>query len=409
MNVYKLGLGSAALALAAASATADTVRVTVAEYSSLTGPYFEEAAAAFEAANPEHDIQIEVVPWDVMLQKLTTDISAGANADLSIIGTRWLVDFVAEGIAAPLDGYMSDEFSDRFIEVFLTPSVFDGQTYGLPIAASARAMFYNTELFEQAGLDGPPDTWEELKEAAAAIDALGDDIAGFGMQGAQIETDVYFYYAFWAYGGELVEADGTSGLDTPAGYQAAALYREMLESGVTQDGVTSMTREDVQNLFKEGRVGMMITAPFLASQIRNEVPDLGFGVAAIPAGPDGDRGTYGVTDSIIMFENSRVKDTAWEFLDFIFTTEWRARFTGGEGFLPVQTAVAEMPEFADDPVLAEFAALLPEARFAPVIAGWEEIAERTSTALQTIYLGDADIEETLNAAAADINSVLGAN
>jgi len=182
------------------------VRVTVAEYSSLTGPYFEEAAAAFEAANPEHDIQIEVVPWDVMLQKLTTDISAGANADLSIIGTRWLVDFVAEGIAAPLDGYMSDEFSDRFIEVFLTPSVFDGQTYGLPIAASARAMFYNTELFEQAGLDGPPDTWEELKEAAAAIDALGDDIAGFGMQGAQIETDVYFYYACWAYGGELTPA-----------------------------------------------------------------------------------------------------------------------------------------------------------------------------------------------------------
>jgi multiple sugar transport system substrate-binding protein len=409
MRFHHLWLGTAALALSAAAASAQTVRVTVAEYSSLTGPYFEAAAAAFEAANPGTDIQIEVVPWDVLLQKLTTDISAGANADLSIIGTRWLVDFVQEGIAAPLDDYMDDEFRARFIDVFLTPSVFDGKTYGLPIAASARAMYYNADLFAQAGLDGPPDTWAELVEAARAIDALGDDIAGFGMQGAQIETDVYFYYAFWAFGGDLIEEDGTSGLDTEAGYQAAQLYLDLINEGLTQDGVTSMTREDVQNLFKEGRVGMMITAPFLATQIRNEVPDLNFGVAAIPAGPGGERGTYGVTDSIIMFENSQNKETAFAFLDMLFSTEWRVRFTEGEGFLPVEVEEAAAPVFANDPVLAQFTALLPEARFAPVIPGWEQIAERTSVALQTIYLGQGDVKETLDAAAADIDRILGVN
>jgi multiple sugar transport system substrate-binding protein len=409
MRFHHLWLGTAALALSAAAASAQTVRVTVAEYSSLTGPYFEAAAAAFEAANPGTDIQIEVVPWDVLLQKLTTDISAGANADLSIIGTRWLVDFVQEGIAAPLDDYMDDEFRARFIDVFLTPSVFDGKTYGLPIAASARAMYYNADLFAQAGLDGPPDTWAELVEAARAIDALGDDIAGFGMQGAQIETDVYFYYAFWAFGGDLIEEDGTSGLDTEAGYQAAQLYLDLINEGLTQDGVTSMTREDVQNLFKEGRVGMMITAPFLATQIRNEVPDLNFGVAAIPAGPGGERGTYGVTDSIIMFENSQNKETAFAFLDMLFSTEWRVRFTEGEGFLPVEVEEAAAPVFANDPVLAQFTALLPEARFAPVIPGWEQIAERTSVALQTIYLGQGGVKETLDAAAADIDRILGVN
>jgi multiple sugar transport system substrate-binding protein len=400
---------AAALTLAAlaGAAAAETVRVTVAEYSSLTGPYFEDAAAAFEAANPGTDIQIEVVPWDVLLQKLTTDISAGANADLAIIGTRWLVDFVEEGIAAPLDAYMDDAFRERFIDVFLSPSVFDGQTFGLPIAASARAMYYNRDLFEQAGLAGPPDTWEELVEAARAISALEGDIAGFGMQGAGIETDVYFYYAFWAHGGELVTADGRSGLDSPAGVAAATLYKQLIDEGLTQPGVTAFTREDVQNLFKQGRVGMMMTAPFLSAQIANEVPDLNYGVAAIPAGPDGLRGTYGVTDSIIMFANSQAQDTAWAFLDMIFTTEWRARFTAGEGFLPVNREVAAMPEFAESEVLAAFTALLPEARFAPVIPGWEEIAERTSVALQRIYLGEGEIEATLQEAAADINRILG--
>ncbi len=388
-------------------AQAETVRVTVAEYSSKTGPYFEEAAKAFEEANPGSDIQIEVVPWDVLLQKLTTDISGGANADLSIIGTRWLIDFVDQGIAAPLDDYMTQDFKDRFFPVFLEPSVMQGKTYGLPIAASARAMYYNKALFEQAGITEVPDTWDELAEAAKKIGALGDDIAGFGLQGKEIETDFYFCYAFWAYGGQIIEEDGTSGLDTDAGYKAAEMYKSLIDSGATQPGVTSYNREDVQNLFKQGKVGMMITAPFLSNQIRDEAPDLDYGVAAIPAGPDGDRGTYGVTDSIIMFENSQNKDLAWKFLDQLFTTEWRAKFTSGEGFLPVNPEVAAQPAFADSADLKAFTALLPDARFAPVVAGWEEIATITSDAVQTIYLGNGEPKATLDAAAEEINGILG--
>lgn len=404
--IKKLALcGVATLALSSA-AYAQTVRVTVAEYSAKTQPYFESAAAAFEAANPGTDIQIEVVPWDVLLQKLTTDISAGANADLSIIGTRWLIDFVQQGVAAPLDQYMDDDFRSRFIDVFLEPSVMDGKTYGLPIAASARAMYYNRSLFEQAGVENVPETWEELKAAAEKIDALGDDVHGFGLQGAEIETDVYFYYAFWSFGGDLIDADGTSGLDTEAGYQAARLYKEMIDQGLTQPGATANSREDVQNLFKQGKVGMMITAPFLSSQIKAEAPDLEYGVAAIPAGPDGERGTYGVTDSIIMFENSQNKETAWKFLDFIFTTEWRQQFTSGEGFLPVNREVAKLPEFTENEDLKAFTALLPDARFAPVIPGWEEIAQITSDALQRIYLGEGEVEATLDAAAAEIDRIL---
>ncbi|CAN0656710.1 putative binding protein BRA0748/BS1330_II0741 (plasmid) [Nitratireductor aquimarinus] len=406
-TALRTAVAGAALLAAMGWAHAETVRVTVAEYSSKTGPYFEEAAKAFEEANPGSEIQVEVVPWDVLLQKLTTDISGGANADLSIIGTRWLIDFVDQGIAAPLDDYMTQDFKDRFFPVFLEPSVMQEKTYGLPVAASARAMYYNKDLFEQAGITEVPDTWDELAEAAKKIGALGDDIAGFGLQGKEIETDVYFYYAFWAYGGELVEEDGTSGLDTDAGYKAAEMYKSLIDSGATQPGVTSYNREDVQNLFKQGKVGMMITAPFLSNQIKEEAPDLKYGVAAIPAGPEGDRGTYGVTDSIIMFENSENKDLAWKFLDQLFTTEWRAKFTSGEGFLPVNPEVAAQPAFADNADLKAFTALLPDARFAPVIAGWEEIAATTSDAVQTIYLGNGEAKATLDAAAGEINSILG--
>jgi len=411
MNLVKwtagLMAGVGMLAIAA-QADAGEVRVTVAEYSSKTGPYFEAVKKEFEAANPGITIKYEIVPWDVLLQKLTTDITAGTNADLSIIGTRWLIDFVQQDVAEPLDGYMTPDFKDRFIDTFMSPSIMDGKTYGLPIAASARAMYYNKELFEKAGIKEPPATWAELKEDAAKIKALGGGVFGFGLQGKEIETDVYYYYCMWSFGTDILNKDGTSGLSTPGALEAAKLYKSMIDEGLTEPGVTSLNREDVQNLFKQGKIGMMITAPFLSNQIKEEAPNLKYGVAAIPAGPTGARGTYGVTDSIILFKNSKNKDEAWKLLDFLFTTEQRAKFTQGEGFLPVNKEEAKMDYYVNNADLAAFTALLPDARFAPVIPGWEEIAQITSDAMQKIYLGKPeDIEATLKDAAAKANQVLG--
>ena len=73
--VRTAGLAAAGLIALTVAASAGTVRVTIAEYSKGTGPYFEAQAKAFEAANPDTEIQIEVVPWDSLQQKLTTDIS----------------------------------------------------------------------------------------------------------------------------------------------------------------------------------------------------------------------------------------------------------------------------------------------------------------------------------------------
>lgn len=402
-----LGAGATILAaLAAAPAVAAEVRVTVAEYSSKTGPYFEEAAKAFEAANPGTDIKIEVVPWDVLQQKLTTDISGNANADLAIIGTRWLVDFVQQGVVAPLDSYMTDDFKARFIPTFFAPGVLDGKTYGLPIASSARAMYYNKEIFEKAGLSAPPATWDELVEDAKKIKALGlKDTYAFGLQGKEIETDVYFYYAMWSFGGDIV-VDGKSGVDSPAAIKAATLYKQLIDEGLTEPGVTAYNREDVQNLFKQGRIGMMFTAPFLASQIKTEAPNLKYGVAPVPKGTTS--ATYAVTDSIVLFDNSKVKDEAWKFMDFLFQNDWREKFTVNEGFLTENQAVAKLPYFTDDPNLKVFTAMLPNAKFAPTIAGWEEIADATGRAMQKIYLGEAKPEEALKAAAEQANGVLGA-
>jgi multiple sugar transport system substrate-binding protein len=401
---FALGKIAVALAFAgmAMSAHADTVRVTVAHYSDATAPYFQQVASEFEKANPGTTIKIEDVSWDTLQQKLQTDITGGANADLAIVGTRWLLDFVKDDVAEPLDGYMDASFKNRFIGPFLAPGQINGKIYGLPIAASARGLYYNKDLLAKVGYPNGPKTWSDVIDASKKLKAQG--IAGFGLQGKEIETDVYFYYALWSYGGDVVGKDGKAAFNSPAGVKAATLYKTLIDEGLTEPGVTGYSREDVQNLFKQGRVAMVISAPFLAKQIAKEAPNLKYGIDPIPMGTK--NATYAVTDSIVMFKNSKVKKSAWKFLDYLFTKEPRVKFTSTEGFLPTTKAEATDPAF-DNPDTKAFIALLPSAKFAPTITGWEDTAKAVSDAMQSIYLGKAQPAAALNAAAEKANESLG--
>ncbi|MEX2535163.1 MAG: sugar ABC transporter substrate-binding protein [Trueperaceae bacterium] len=391
------------IAMAGAVAAQTNLRVVIPYYSAATEPFFQEAASAFEAENPDITIELEVVNWDTLFQKLTTDIAGGAAPDVSIIGTRWLTDFVSQGIAEPLGDYMvEDDMGDRFIDVFLGPSEIEGEVYGLPWTASARAMFYNQEIFDEAGAE-VPGTWSELRDAAAAI-SENTDVFGFGLQGKEIETDVYWYYAMWSFGGDIIAADGTSGIDSPEAIEAAEFYKGLIDDGLTQPEPTAYNRENLQDLFKQGRLAMVITAPFLIGQLADEAPDLEYGIAPVPQAEE--QVTYGVTDSIMMFESSQNKDEAWRFLEFIFRPEVHIDFTVEESFLPVLTAETQTEFFQENERLRVFADLLPVARFAPNVADWERIADYTSAALQRIYLGEESAEAALSQAAGQIDRLL---
>jgi len=411
MGIRRHGMnGAAALALClgmATSASAATeVRVIVSHYSDQTAPIFEAMAEEFEAANPDIDIVIEDVAWANLQQRLTTDIAGGTAPDISIIGTRWLVDFVENDVVEPLSSYMDDEFKGRFIETFMGPSTIDGEVYGLPVAASARAMYYNKALLEEAGVTAPPATWDDLVAAAEKVSALGDDIHGFGLQGGgDTETDAYWYYSLWTHGGDILDENGQSGIASDAAIAATNRYKSLIDAGLTQPGVTNYNRQDVESMLKQGKVGMILSGPWLRGQMKEEAPDIDYGIAAIPQ--DSAQATYGVTDSIVMFADSEVKDAAWKFLsETAFIDKWRADFSQKEGFLPVFTSVAENDHFAGDPELKAFTDMLPYAKFAPLIANWQEVADSTKAALQQVYTGDAEVEAALQAGAEKINGIL---
>ena len=292
-----------------------TVRVRVAEYSTKTGPFFQGLADKFNAANPDIEVKIEHLPWPEMQQQLTTDISAGTAPDISHMATRWMAGFAKDGALAPIDDLMSPGFADAFVPTYLDLQKQDGKTWGLPIAASARGLFYNKKLLEQAGV-AVPKTWDEAFDAAQKIDALGDDIYGIGIQGKDLDTEGYWFYTLWTHGGSILGADGKSGFASPEAVKATQNYLRFIQANVTQPGVTGSSREDLQNLFAAGKLGMVLSGPWFNAQLAEQGKDIAYGISPIPIATN--EATYGVTDTISILETSQVKPQAMKFLEFIY-------------------------------------------------------------------------------------------
>ncbi|WIY25795.1 ABC transporter substrate-binding protein [Parasedimentitalea psychrophila] len=407
----KLKYGSTALctlalsfALTGQAMSAETVRVRFAEYSSNTEAHFQEVAAKFNASQSDIVVEIETLPWPEMQQQLITDISAGTAPDISHMATRWMAGFAVDGVLAPIEGLMSDDFADSFVPTYLDLQKQEGHTWGLPIAASARGLFVNNELLAKAGIDAAPSTWDEAYDAAIKIAALDDAIYGIGIQGNDLDVEGYWFYSLWTHGGEVITADGKSGLASEAAIAATNNYVRFIEGGATQPGVAGSSREDLQNLFAAGKLGMVLSGPWLNKQLADEAPDVSYGISAVPTATEA--ATYGVTDTISVLESSEVKEEAVAFLEYMFNDENRLEFGKIEGFVPVLKSMAAEPFFTEDPNMAVFLEMGPVAKFAPLVPNWEEMAESLASALSVAYSGDTPASESLKAAAAKMDELL---
>lgn len=366
----------------------------------------------FEAANPGADVEIELVDWAVGQDTIKSAVNLGSPPDIAVIGARWVPEFVSLGMIEPLDRYMTPEFREQFIPTIINEgAMYQGRLFGLPIATSTRALFYNKTLFEQSGLDPetPPQKWKELTEAARAITEQ-TEAAGFGLQGGGgLETNTYFYYFVWGNGGDIYDPSRTvSALNEPEGVDALRYVRGLIDAGFTQSYPTDVAyerRRGVEDLFQVGQLGMVISGPWFVNRLRIEAPELSFGVAPLPYNTT--PATYGVMDAITLLRTSRNKDLAWKFLRFLYEPQRRMTYAQELGVLPELKAVAADPAFAEDPQLSIFLDLLDEARFEPPHIQSEAIAQIVTEAVVAVYNGEVDPQDALDSASAQIDTLLG--
>ncbi|MGH8823798.1 MAG: extracellular solute-binding protein, partial [Jiangellaceae bacterium] len=146
------------------------------------GENLDVLGAAFTEENPDATVEVTPVPWEGAHDKIATAIAAGETPDVSLIGTTWMGEFAKTGGLDPTPEDLVN--ADDFFPGPWESTVVEDTSYGVPWYVETRALYYRTDLAEQAGLE-PPTNWDELKSFAQGLQEQGGAQYGIYLQPGQ--------------------------------------------------------------------------------------------------------------------------------------------------------------------------------------------------------------------------------
>jgi multiple sugar transport system substrate-binding protein len=368
-------------------------------------------AKEFESEHPNITIDFEDVPAGRAREKLITQVAGGNPPDVAYLDAGSVQDFASRGALVNLEGYLAGSDvvkGDDFVDAFAQLATFQDSMYGLPFDGETTGLFYRTDLFEQAGIDAPPKTWEEFEQTAAALTDPAKKQYGFYL--TAVEAAYYWYPWLWQAGGETLTEDGQQiAFNSPEGQTAADFYVGLRKYAPPDYLATDSYTGRVS--FAQGKAAMYVAGNWLSGDLHVNFPDIDdkWATAPMPEGPAGCATTF-AGDTLVMFEQSDVQDAAWLWMEFLSQPDNVALWTfknEGSSLLPPRESLLYSDEFQSDPALKGFADAMACAVTSDVVQPkWPLVEEKLNAALGDAIYGDISPEQALQDAAEEGEKIL---
>ena len=382
------------------AATGTTVTVIAAQYGTQTADWWKGFEADFEAANEGIDLVVDVVSWNDIYTVVNTRIANGEQPDL--LNIDGFADYQADDLLLPAEDWVSAETYAKFFPSFLAESVVDDVVWAVPDLASARALYYNADILEAAGV-AVPTTWEELKAACEAIKAYDSSIYPWGVDMTTDEGQACFAYYAWNNGGGFVDENGEWILNCAENVEAVEYIVGLINAGLTNTDPTTETRYALQDMFATGKVAMMI-GPNQISKYCEQNGGINYGVASLPTNGDKAGASVGVMDRIMCFDNGYTDAelaAVTAVVDAFYDDEPYAEWVLMEDFLPATSTGNELCAAADEG-MAAWIDVIGSAKFYPAAkAEWADVKQGVINVQQQVLLG-GDAQALLDTLQADI-------
>ncbi|MGW7597757.1 extracellular solute-binding protein [Streptomyces antimycoticus] len=319
-----------------------TLKVIAADYGDSTAnssqKYWNKLARAFEAKNGGIKVEVKVYSWTEVDRRVADMVKSGQAPDIAQIGAY--ADYAAQGKLYRADEMLAIPTQAGFITSIAHAGEVRRVQYGVPFVASARLLFYNKKLFDQAGISSAPTSWDELKEAAARLKASGVKIPyalPLGPEECQAETMMWMLSG----GGGYTDANGSYTIDSAQNIETFEWLRdELVGADLTGPGFPARTnRQDAFDAFTRGDVGMLNGHPTLMQQASGH--GISYGTAPLPGRRGKSPSTMGVADWLMAFKRNGHRTQIGKFLDFVYTEKNVLDFVTEYDLLPVTTAVEQ--------------------------------------------------------------------
>ncbi|TBL41664.1 sugar ABC transporter substrate-binding protein [Verrucosispora sp. SN26_14.1] len=316
-------------------------------------PLEKQAKLLVDAYNATHQNQVKltVVPNDDYVAKVGAAAGSGGLPDLFAADIVYVPNWVSQGlfqdISSNIDGL---DFKDQINKGHLSAGTVDDKAHVLPFVLDLSMMFWNKQLFRDAGLDPEkaPASLAEYAAAAKAVQASGKEgvygtAAGLNCGGCLVFT---WFPSIWADGGQVLSDDGTeSKLADETAQKVFSTWQDLWRSGAVLPASAGETGPTWTAAFTEGKVGLMFYPATLLSSTPFDA-----GVAGIP-GPNGGASTFVGGDGVGISKDSKKAAQAWNFLSWMMSEEAQVEVLAKNKDVVSRADLANNKYAAEDPRL----------------------------------------------------------
>ena len=363
----------------------------------------DEMVAAFEAANPGINVEVETAPFADYFTELQTRIAGGDAPDTFELNYENFVTYASRGTLLDMTAQVDAATAERYYPEALQAFQLDGKQFGLPASFSNVVLFYNKDLFDAAGVEYPTDAWTWTEELAAAEQLTNADEDTWGMY-APISFHE-FYKTAAQNGCGFFGEDGSVTINQPACVEALEFMVSAQTEGV-QPSDADLAGVPNEDLFKEGKIAMLTTGIWMFASFA-ELP-FEWDIALEP----------GMTqDGHHFFSNAAVVSADTEQAEA--AAKWATFFTSDPAAAELRVGASwELPALQDQSLFDSYLSQTPpESREVvfealgslvtpPVIEDQQQMQDAVTAVIDQVKAGEMTAQEALDQAKTDIEALI---
>jgi multiple sugar transport system substrate-binding protein len=381
-----------------------TPSLTIAVNAGVEGTALKTAAQEWGRQNATR-IEVVELPYNNLFEKLLMDLTSRTGSyDVIMMDDPWFPKLVEGGNLTPLPEDPAGDFIRSCLDVCRHPYQ-AGKYYALPYVGNSQLFFYRKDLFDKYHL-APPDTWDQVLTAAKTIQAK-EKMYGYvarAAPGNAVVTD--FMPILWAFGGDILNADGDPAVNTVNG---VAALRLMIELGkYSPPGYAGFNADEVSAHLLQATAPMSINWPAWIAAMDDPARSKVVGkidFAQVPSAMKKGQAELG-TWLLGVPSGSKNADRAFQFITWATAPE-QMKTAALRGNPPTRRSVFESADLKQKfRAFPAQLASLETARPRPRTPLWNEIENALGIYLSKANAGSMKPEEAMKRAQDEIEAIL---
>ncbi|MCI3271005.1 ABC transporter substrate-binding protein [Streptomyces cylindrosporus] len=338
-------------------------------------------------------VKLEVVPWSDLLNRILTATTSGQGPDVLNIGNTWSASLQATGALLPWDAknFAKIGGKDRFVDSALGSTGAEGKDpAAVPLYSMAYALYYNKQIFADAGITKPPATWDELIADGKKIKAKGK--SPLGAEGSNLSENIHHVFVFAKqHGADFFTADGKADFTSDNVVAAVKQYVDLMaKDKVIPTGDAEYAQNQSVSDFAKGKQAMLLWQSASANLKSQGMSESSYGIAPVPV-QSGTPGTGTQVNSMVaginlaVFKNTDNLDGATKFVKFMTSDAEQKILNTAYSSIPPVKAAQEDAAFntASNAVLKQ--TLATSAAALPQVADESQFETAVGTAVKNLF------------------------